>query len=103
MSKHYINEVGTSIRLDCGIDISDALQSRIIYKKPDGVVGTWPGALYSSYSTEALAIGTYFVSYTLASTDANVAGEWEFQALVANTAGTWYGENVKMVLYGTFE
>lgn len=103
MGKHYINEVGTQILLDCGIDISDSALTRILYKKPDGVVGTWPGSLYSSYSQEALAIGTYFVSYTLAGTDANVAGEWEFQALVANTAGTWFGENVKMTLYGTFE
>jgi len=47
--------------------------------------------------------GTYFVSYTLAGSDANVAGEWEFQALVANTAGTWVGGNVQMTLYATFE
>jgi len=103
LSKHYINEVGTLFLLDCGIDVSDSTLARILYKKPGGVVGTWPGTLYSSYSKEVGMAGTYFVSYTLAGSDANVAGEWEFQALVANTAGTWFGENVQMTLYATFE
>ena len=103
MGKHYIGEIGTQILLDCGINLSDIITPRIYYKKPSGIVGTWVGVLYSSYSDLALAIGTYFVSYTLAGTDANVSGEWEFQAVVANTAGTWYGETAKMSIYGTFE
>ena len=104
MSKHYVGEIGTLFLFDCELDISDSTLERILYKKPgDGVVGTWVGALYSSYSKGLGAIGTYFVSYTLAGTDINVAGEWEFQALVANTAGSWYGENIKQTIYATFE
>ena len=103
MSKHYIGEIGTQILLDCGISLSDITNAQIYYKKADGVVGTWPGTLYSSYSDLAGAEGTYYVSYTLAGTDFNSSGDWELQAVVANTAGTWYGETAQMTVYGTFE
>lgn len=103
MSKHYIGEIGTQILLDCGIDISDITNSRIYYKKSNLIVGTWDASLYSSYSDLASGEGTYYVSYTLAGTDINVAGEWELQAVVANTVGTWYGETASMLIYGTFE
>ena len=103
MAKHYIGEIGTLVALDCGIDLSDIVLSRILHKNPAGLVGTWPGTLYSSYSDIAKSEGTYYVSYVLAGTDMNVSGIWELQALVANTAGTWYGENAQMTIYGTFE
>ena len=103
MAKHYVGEIGTQVLLDCGISLSDITISSIIYKKPTGVVGTWSGSLYSSYGEIAEAIGTYYVSYTLAGTDLNVSGEWELQPIVANTAGTWYGETAQVTIFATFE
>lgn len=103
MSKHYINEIGTDFLLDCGISLADIAVQYVLYKTPAAVVGTWNASLYSSYSLQAKATGTYFLKHTFASGELNVSGEWEFQALVANSTGTWYGENVKETIYGTFE
>ena len=72
-------------------------------KDPTGLVGTFPAVLYDSYSAIALAIGTYYLSRTLAYTDLNVAGEWEFQAYIAGADGTWWGETVKLEVYDAFE
>ena len=103
MGKHYVGEIGTEVLLDCGIDISDITVVRIYWKKPGGVVGTWQASAYSSYSTISGADGTNFAKYTLAGTDINISGEWELQAVVANTIGTWYGETAGMTIWGTFE
>ena len=101
--KHYINETGTYLRLDCGIDLSTAPVYHIRTKDPIGTIGTFPGALYSSYSDIAKAEGTYYVSRTLEYTDLNLAGEWEFQAYIAGADGTWWGETVKLEVYDAFE
>ena len=103
MSKHYVGEIGTQVLLDCGIDLTDIAVAAIYYKKPGTIVGTWDATLYNSYSDLAKATGTYYVSYTLAGTDFNVSGDWEVQAVVANTVGTWYGETAQMQVFGTFE
>jgi len=103
MSKHYINETGTYLRLDTGINIATAPDYHIMWKNPAGTTGTFTADLYSSYSGIALAIGTYYVSRTLEYTDLNVAGDWEFQAYVAGADGTWWGETVKLNVYAAFE
>ena len=107
MSKHYINEVGTDILLDTGIDISDAGFVHVTYKKPDAVtLGTWVGAIYSSYSEIAKATGYYFVKYTLLVADLDQAGTWKFQAFLATTsgvAGTWHGETAEEKVFALFE
>lgn len=103
MSKHYINETGTALRLDCGINLGTAPVYRINWKNPTGAVGTFTSDLYSSYSELAGLTGTYYVSRTLAYTDLNVAGEWEFQAFIAGADGTWWGETVKLEVYAAFE
>lgn len=104
MGKHYINEIGTDVLIDCGVDITDTAVQRIWYRKPDGsTTGSWTGAIYSSYSTIAKAIGSYFVKYTLVTGDLDIAGEWRFQAFVANSTGTWWGETVKESIYDNYE
>ena len=103
MGKHYVGEVGTEILLDTGIDITDITVARIYYQKPGKIAGTWEGVLLDSFSNIAKKIGTYYVSYTLAGTDMNVSGLWQLQAVVANTAGTWFGETAEMNVHATFE
>lgn len=104
MGKHYMNEIGTDILLDCGVSISDATVQQVWYKKPDGVTeGSWGGSLYSSYSEQAEATGTYFVKYTTADGDLDQSGEWKFQSYVATAAGTWWGEMVEENIYDQFE
>jgi hypothetical protein len=101
--KHYKNETGTALRLDCGINLGTAPVYHIKTKNPAGVVGTFTGTLFSSYSDLAGLDGTYYVSHTLAYTDLNIAGEWEFQAYIAGADGTWWGETVKLEVYDAFE
>lgn len=103
MVKHYLGEAGTSLILDTGILIGSASFYYINYKKPSGLTGTFPGVLYSSYSSLASSIGTYFVSRTLVSTDFDEPGEWRFQAIVGAVDGTWLGETVKLNIYDDFE
>ena len=104
MAKHYINEIGTQFLLDMGVALGTYDVVWIKRKKPDGTItGTWYGDLFSSYSEIAGAIGTYFISHVLAGTELNQSGDWEFQGVVANTAGTWYGETAKECIFGEYE
>lgn len=105
MLKHFTGEVGSDVLLDTGIDMSTGVSlKQIRYKTPDGVAtGTWNASLYSSYSELAEAIGTYFLKYTLAVGDLSQSGEWRFQAWIANSTGTWYGETAKEIIFGAFE
>lgn len=99
MAKHYLNEAGTDLLLDTGVDISDTITQWILYRKPGGTVaGSWVGAIYSSYSKEVGAAATSFIKYTLTAADFDTAGEWRFQAYIVSTGasgGTWWGETVK--------
>lgn len=102
--KHYKNEVGTAILLDCGISVGDATVAQIWYKKPDGsAAGSWDASLYDSYSEEAGAVGTYYVKYTTVYSDLDITGDWEFQAYISTAAGTWWGETVQERVYDYFE
>lgn len=104
MSKHYVGEIGTDILLDCGTDISDAVQQEIWYRKPGAVaMGSWTGALFSSHSTETGAAGTNFISYTLAAGDLDLPGDWRFQAYIATAVGTWWGDMIKETIYDKME
>lgn len=101
--KHYVGETGTDFILDCGVMIGSASAQYIKYKTPAGIIGSWSASLYSSYSTIAAAIGTYFVKRTLLTTDFSVPGEWKFQAYIGATDGTWYGETVDLTIYDAFQ
>lgn len=103
MSKLYINTIGTDILLDTGIDLSDIAVQQIWYRTGAEVIGSWAGSLFSSYSKLAGNIGTYFVKYTLAAGDISDAGAWRFQAYVANTAGTWWGEMIEETVFNELE
>jgi len=102
--KHYINEIGTEFLIDLGTLIGAGDVVYIKYKKPDGTASnTWSGSLYSSYSLIAEQIGTYFIRHVIVGTELNQAGDWGFQGVLGNTAGTWYGETVKETIFGEFE
>jgi len=103
MSKHYVGETGTEIRLDTGILIGSATSQYIKTYSPTGVTGTFTASLYDSYSQIAKATGTYFLLHTLATSDFNVSGVWKFQAFIGTANGTWYGETVKLNVYDIFE
>ena len=104
MSKHYIGEVGTELRIDTGVLIGSATIQHIKYRKPDGVTeGTFTASLFSSYSELAEATNTYYLSRTIESTDFNTPGEWRIQAVIGTISGTWIGEMVKLNIFDEYE
>ena len=104
MIKHYINEAGTDLVFDCGVNVGTVQDQYIKYLKPDGTTsGSFSASVYSSHSSIIGAIGTYFLKHTLITTDFNVAGEWKLQAYVAAIDGTWYGESVRVDILNPFE
>lgn len=104
MAKHYVGEIGTEVYLDTGLDLTNAINVAVKYRKPDAVTnGTWTGEVYSSYSALAQSTGTYYVKKTVASGDFDTSGNWKMQAFVAMTTGTWYGETFDLNIYGAFE
>lgn len=103
MTKHYVGETGTDLLLDTGILIGSASAQYIKTYSPAGVEGTFTASLYDSYSSLAVATGTYFLKHTLATADFSVPGEWRFQAFIGTASGTWYGETVKLKIYDEFQ
>ena len=89
MSRSYVGDTGTQIRLETGVDVSYAESVAIHYKKPNGTTGTW----------NAIADGTEVVHTTVAS-DWDVAGWWQYQAYIVNLDGwTGRGEVVNHDVY----
>jgi len=85
ISKVYIGDIGTKIRLDAGESIADATLLRIYYKKPSGATGYWTATLE----------GTRYATYTtLLSSDDDLdeSGNWEVQLYVESPDWTGYGE-----------
>lgn len=76
--KHYIGEVGTVIRLDCGVDISAADVTTMKVKKPDGSTVEWAATVF----------GTNFIDYTTTSGDF-IAGVYQIQSYIE--IGGWIG------------
>ena len=103
MAKHYVNETGSDFLLDTGVLIGTATEYYIKYKNAAGVEGSWSASLYSSYSSLAVATGTYYLKRTLVYGDLNIPGDWKFQAYVAAMDGTWYGELAKITIYDEFQ
>jgi len=68
----FVNDVGTDIVLDCGVDIGAALVTTIRARNPAGRVVEWP----------ATPVGSRRISYSLKEGDINMTGKWRLQAYV---------------------
>ena len=68
----YYGDEGKKIVLDVGIDISDATDQQIKFKKPNGDRGYWPAQKESDRS----------ISYVVQKGDANYVGRWRIQSYV---------------------
>ena len=69
-----------TISLDTGIDLS-GYDGFILYKKPNGVEGSWDGDISGDT-----------ISYDVTDTDIDVAGVWETQAYATNGTDHKYGK-----------
>lgn len=83
MSKVHLNDEGTAIIGDLGVDISDATLMEITLEKPDRVTKT-------VYDAAFLTDGTDFkIVYVTVTDDLDELGTWRGTAYVETPTGKW--------------
>ena len=92
MTKYYVSDTGTVVKLNCGEDISAASARSIAVRKPDGTTTSWP----------ASASGTDSIAYTTLANTFDQNGTWLLQAVVTLPSGTWRGETATLLVYSPF-
>jgi hypothetical protein len=75
------------IVLDTGVDLTLASETKILYKKSNGVKGEW----LSTADVEAMY-------YDVTSTENDKDGTWQFQAYAEIAGKTYFGEIVNKVI-----
>ena len=88
MTKTYVGDVGTEIRLETEASLAGATTLEIAARKPDGTEATWT----------ATADGTV-VRYFTEAGDLDQSGQWLLQAVVVTASGAWRGETAKLKVY----
>ncbi len=94
-NKIYVNDVGTEIILDVGVDIHLATEHDVLWKSPLGVTGTWDGDLIQDdgdvYIKPEIDDGAMItkIRYITIADDIKIVGQWKLQAKV--TIPTWNG------------
>lgn len=90
--KIYINDKGTEVILDCGEDISTAIETRIYYKDPEGNEGNWIGAIYN----------LNYIRYVNPN-EWGISGIWKFQSYVLFATGYhFYGKTYEEEIFPLF-
>ena len=84
MSKHYIDDIGVNITVDCGQNISTATSRTIEVTKPDGSTTSWAGTVYASN----------YLRYTSVSGTFDTAGKWFAQPKFTLDAWTGRGDTI---------
>jgi hypothetical protein len=93
MSKIYVGDIGTDIRLDCGSDISTATETNIEVLKPDGSTETWTGTI----------VDDNFISHITVDGDLDMKGSYKVQAAVTMPAWEGRGETTSFIVYDVFK
>ena len=76
MGNHYINEVGTVIQLNTGIDLSLAESVSIYVKNPDCEYVVWPATVVSIWGSNS------YVQYTIQAGDLPYPGTYTVQPYI---------------------
>ena len=89
MTTILVNDVGTEIIVDCGVNVSTATVRKIYVRSPTGAKKNW----------NASAEGTTAIKYALIEGDIDISGEWELQSYIEMPGwkgrGTWAILNVE--------
>jgi hypothetical protein len=91
MSKVYVGDTGTLIKLDTKVSLAGATVTEINARKPDGTHVTWT----------ATASGTELLYITQADT-LDKAGTWKLQASVTLPSGKWLGCSADLNVYAAY-
>ncbi len=98
MSKMYVNDVGRTITISLGIDLTLMTVKQILVSKPNGQQITWTGAVIGDPKDGLFGYTTIFG-------DLNCSGLWKIQGYVENIAGTIKkkGETAVFTVYEGFK
>lgn len=97
----HVGDIGTSFELtvyddDAVVDISTALDLKVLFLKPDGTVLTKSGVVLTD-GTDGV------VQYVSVDGDLDTAGRWEVQARVQLSTGTWSSDTHKFKVYANLD
>ena len=93
MGKHYIEDVGTIITVDCGTAISGATNAKLKVKKPDGTSAEWTATIS----------GTDDLKYTTISGDFDQSGVYYLQASLTISGWTGLGETATFTIHSPYD
>lgn len=81
--RHYVGEVGTTVRVDCGEDndISGASVHDLYVEKPDGTTEVWTGVVYSAR----------YIDHVTVAGDFSVAGVYKLHSKLTLSGWVGYG------------
>lgn len=91
--KHYVGEINTEIKVDCGVDVSSATVKKIYLKKPNNTILEKIPTVYN---------GRYLRFFTIAG-DLDMSGEYELQVYLEMTGWTGRGQTARFVIFDTFD
>ena len=93
-NKVYLGDIGTILRLDTNVDLTDVLVTKIKAMKPDGT---------TVVEYDAEVHGTTEVQYIFALGDIDQTGVWLVQAYIEINDWKGLGETAEFTVYPAYE
>jgi len=91
--KIYVNEIGLTIILDAGQDITGATGITIEVQKPDGTTASWSAEVYDSQ----------YVKYVTVEDDLDQVGTYKLQIELTLSGWTGRGNTTSIRVYDSFK
>jgi len=97
VSKIYIGDVGIKVKVETGIDLTDATTCVIKVAKPNGQLKEWAAVRESPYTSGIL-------SYVTIGIDLDVAGTYLGMAYIETSGGgKYFGESFSFQVWEKFK
>jgi hypothetical protein len=95
--KHYIDEIGTDVIVDCGQDISTATVHKLEVRKPDGTTDEWDAEPYT------IDDEPNYLIYTTISGDFDQAGLYSIQSYIEMDGWEGRGQTVTFEVFNNYD
>ncbi len=95
-NKVYVGDVGTAIVVDCGYDISEATDTSLKVRLPDGTSVTWAAEIH------AIDGETRYLRYVTKAGDFQAAGNYRLQASLTLNGWSGLGETASFTVYSAY-
>ena len=96
-NKIYVNDVGTAIVLNLGVDLSGGVSPELHVSKPDGTIVVWPATLHTVSQVPN------YVRYVTRAGDLDQPGKYKVQAHITIGGWTGHSETVQFTVYEEFK